>query len=223
MRLLMVDTETTGTDESKDSLIEVALCGYDVQANAIIEVRSMLVRGWTNAAEHINGIPPFLLQHAGEAADVHDLVELEANGFDFLVAHNADFDRKWFRPALRDSSRWVCSCNDIEWPNAGTGSKSLASLALAHGVPVAHAHRAFDDVLTLARMFQRIAEKGHDVATIVRKAARAKQRYVSLAPFDQRDVVKAHGFRWDPTAKVWWRNMPPDDVNELPFKVRAEA
>jgi DNA polymerase III subunit epsilon len=223
MLLLILDTETTGTDPTKDRLVEVAWLRYDTAARAIVDMHSELVDGKDNAAEHINGIPASLLYRGSMGDDVDRLVWSAALGCDCVVAHNAAFDRAWFSTDTQHAKPWVCSCDDIEWPKGGTGSKSLPSLALAHGVPVAHAHRAFDDVLTLARMFQRVAETGSDVDAMMVKAMRPRCRFVSLAPFNQKDEVKAAGFRWDPTAKVWWRNMPPEDTDALPFKVKVPA
>jgi hypothetical protein len=50
---------------------------------------------------------------------------------------------------------------------------------------------------------------------------RPKVRCHSLAPFEQKDVVKSFGFRWSPEQKVWWRVMPFEDAEQLPFKVKV--
>jgi hypothetical protein len=77
------------------------------------------------------------------------------------------------------------------------------------------------DVDTLSRILTRLAEKGHDLQAILNHALRPKAMFHSLAPYEQRDVVKAQGFRWDPDKKIWWRRMPIEDAEKLPFKVRA--
>lgn len=38
---------------------------------------------------------------------------------------------------------------------------------------------------------------------------------------EQKDVVKAAGFRWNQEQRVWWRDMPLEDTAALPFKVRG--
>jgi len=43
----------------------------------------------------------------------------------------------------------------------------------------------------------------------------------TLAPYEDREIVKASGFLWDPASKQWWRSMPPEDTAGLPFRVRA--
>ena len=76
------------------------------------------------------------------------------------------------------------------------------------------------DVDTLARLLTRVAEKTN-LQELFALAIRPRKRYVSLAPYEQKDVVKAHGFSWnEPVAKQWSREMVPEDVEKLPFKVR---
>ena len=75
------------------------------------------------------------------------------------------------------------------------------------------------DVDTLARLLTRVAEKTN-LQELFALAIRPRKRYVSLAPYEQKDVVKAAGFAWDPARKVWEREMVPEDVEKLTFKVR---
>jgi DNA polymerase-3 subunit epsilon len=218
MRLLIGDTETTGLDHEKDHVVEVAYALFDTTYNAIISVHSELVDAMGNEAEKVNGIPAELLQH-GRALHFIER-DMKANFVDAVVCHHVDFDRPWFSSSLFADVPWVCSCNDIEWPNAGKSSKSLVALALAHDVPVAFAHRAFDDVLTLARMFQRVAEKGHDVDAMLTKAMRPKARFVANVPRSRNDELKAAGFRWDPDRSQWWKKMVVEEAAMLAFPVQ---
>lgn len=61
--ILLLDTETTGTDESA-VCIEVAVALYSVEHAAVTRSYSSLIQHGTNEAEHINRIPVGLLASA---------------------------------------------------------------------------------------------------------------------------------------------------------------
>jgi len=213
---LLLDTETQGLDASKHATIEIAVCLYDVKHASPRESFSALIRAESNEAEPINGIPAAQLVDAREPEEVWRAVRWLLKPASVIVAHRAEFDQK-FVPDF--GLPWACTKSDFRWPGKMRGDH-LVQLALSLGLGVASAHRAASDVDTLARIFTRIAEKGHSLEALLLDAMRPKQRFVSLAPFEQREIVKAWGFFWNPERKEWYRNMPPEDVAELPFKVR---
>jgi DNA polymerase III subunit epsilon len=220
-QILILDTETTGLDPKRDRLVEVAVAIFSVEHRAIVRARSWLVEGQDNAAVAVNGIPaPLLHQGADPATVFHNVECIGLKECQAIVAHGAAFDRQWFPPEIRRMS-WICSCDDIEWPRPSS-SRSLTALALAHGVGVVAAHRALDDVLTLCRLFERAAELGGDLQAMLVRALRPKDRVVSLAPFEDRQLVKEHGFQWCQERREWWRTMPEEDTAHLPFAVRIE-
>lgn len=63
-----------------------------------------------------------------------------------------------------------------------------------------------------------------DMAALPFRAVTADRlvKVVSLAPFQQKEVVKQHGFRWAGDRKEWWRLMPEEDVAALPFRARVD-
>jgi hypothetical protein len=45
--------------------------------------------------------------------------------------------------------------------------------------------------------------------------------FVSLAPYEQKEIVKKYDFTWnDLAAKQWAKRMPPEDATRLPFAVK---
>lgn len=217
--ILIIDTETTGLDPSTSRLVEVACAVYSIEHRALIRARSWLIAGDTNEAEPVNGISPELLKHGVPVEDVmRQVYGIAIKECEAVVAHHAAFDRKWFSPEIQ-LLPWACSCHDMQWPRYSS-SRSLTSLALAHGVGVIAAHRALDDVLTLARLFDRAAELGADIPTMIARAMRPKSRFVADAPRSMNDVLKAHSFCWDSIRREWWRRMPDEEAQHLPFTVR---
>lgn len=223
--ILILDTETTGLDAATDRVVEVACIRYSLTHATVLRSYSSLIRGESNAAEAINRIPTAALMDAPEPARVWAAVASLADGADCVVAHNADFDRGFCAAAGVSMAYhiaqmpWVCSRSQMEWPRGKQGD-SLVNLTLAHGLGVATAHRAMADCDMLARLFTRVAEMGVDLGAMVARGMRPSAVFVALAPYEQKDVVKAAGFSWDGERKEWRRRMAVEDVAGLPFRVR---
>ena len=216
----LLDTETTSLEPPPiGKTVEVAVMLFDVRHAQAVASFASLIRSDSNEAQSVNGIPAEMLSDLQDPELVWRAVRWVIGRADIVIAHNAEFDRK-FVPDL--GKPWVCSENDIQWPGRARGG-SLAHLALSLGLGVASAHRAAADVDTLARIFTRLAEMGHALEPILIRAMRPKVMCHSLAPFEKKDEVKAAGFRWDPDGKMWWRRMPLEDTKELSFKVRVVA
>lgn len=212
--IALVDTETTGTDPKKDAVIEASWALVQVSTAKVLEVHSQCFRAASNPAEAINGIPAALLEEGDEPEPV--VLDSRVTA---IVAHNADFDRQWgvFRPL---ELPWL-DTRDWRWPRASADSK-LVEIALAHGVGVASAHRAYTDVLTMAALLERV----HEVVPLSEQleyARRPRQLFEAIVSFEQKDQAKSAGFRWEPDRRRWVRRMLPEDVAKLGFRTRVAA
>lgn len=220
--LIITDTETQGLDPAKHAAIEVAVAVWSVPHRTMTACYSTLIRADGNEAEAINRIPAVALgfaappEYAWRAVGAFIEKAHKASAF---VAHRASFDRSFYPKELANSREWICSKYDIEWPRSKPGA-SLVEVALAHDVAIAVNHRALADVLLLCRVFERCAELGYDIDAMIARAMRPKATFVSLAPFEEKEAVKAAGFSWIPDRKVWERTMAIEDAAKLPFKVR---
>lgn len=222
--IAILDTETTGLDPARDRCIEVACVLYSVEHAAAIVSFSTILRASENAAEEVNRIPASLLRGPYAPDNVAEcwkrVAEMCAPA-EAIVAHRAEFDRGFVDASIRDLRPWICSKFDMEWP-LGKPGDHLVHLALAHGLGVVHAHRALTDCDTLCRLFMRVQEMGHDIPAMLARAMLPRVRIVSLAPFEQKDEVKALGFAWDPDRRQWWRRCIVGEVPAYPFAVREE-
>ena len=221
-RILILDTETTGLDPKKDQVIEVAAITYDLAYRAPVECFASLMFSNGNAGEKFNHIPPDLLLDAPPPEIVWLQILRMAKRSDIIVAHRAEFDKSFSPADLQAMKPWVCSKFDLEWPGEKRLGEHLVHLALAHKVGVLDAHRAMTDCDILARLFTRAAEMGADIQAMFQRGLRPKNLFYSLAPYEQKDLVKEYGFGWDVArhGKNWYRFMPPEDTLALPFKVR---
>jgi DNA polymerase-3 subunit epsilon len=220
----LLDTETTDLEPPPvGKTIEVAVMLFDIKhAQAVASFASLIRGADENKAWEINGIPEEMIREARESDRVWSAAKWVIEPASVILAHNAAFDQQ-FTPDL--GRPWVCTEEDIRWPGSQKGGRggSLAHLALRYGLGVASAHRAMADVDTLARILTRLAEKGHDLEALIRYGMRPKAKFISLAAFEEREMVKSNGFRWNPVRKEWWRTMAVEDASELPFKVRRQS
>ena len=226
--VLFLDCETGGLDPTKDRLIELGLVSWSIEHACVVKAWSALVQGPSNEAESANHIPPKALALGLPLPTVLDYARKVAAGADVIVAHNASFDRS-FLPEL--SRPWVCSMEDLKWTDDPKGFASLVSLALNFGLGVSHAHRALTDCITLARLFERLVERGVDIRAFLAHGLRPKAVFRSLAPFEDKDKVKSFGFHWAPLPgeppdskpTTWWKRMAVEDAGALPFRVQQDG
>lgn len=230
-QVLIVDTETTSLDPSSGQVIEVGAILYSVEHQTTIQQISFLLPAGGNPAEHINRIKPASLATLA-ATDVQiglSVLSYMARKADIAVAHNADFDSKWFGtegigtvmlPILRNSDNkplpWVCTCQDFEWPLQTRFGQSLVELALAHGIGVATVHRALADCQLIAALFDRM----DNLQAMFARASRPKARFAAKVSFDEKELAKQAGFQWFAEKRSWERIMAVDDIQALPFQVK---
>lgn len=223
MRVLLLDTETTGLDPATDRCIEVGCILYDIAEAAPVVAYSSLIGQVdpSNPAIAINRIPPGLIKEAPNASFVWGIVEQLAKSADVILAHRADFDRSFVPAEMRTVKPWCCTKFHVEWPLGKLGDH-LVHLALAHGVGVVNAHRALTDCDILARLLTRVHEMGHDIGAMLVRAMRPRVRAIAHVSYDDREKAKGAGFSWDGAKREWWREMPIEDIGALPFQTSTE-
>lgn len=247
--LLVLDTETTGLESSRDKIIELALLRVTMDTRTgrpvgVVQVYDGLEDPGVPVPRHITDITGISTDMVrGQQLDEARVADL-LQGVDMVVAHNAGFDRPFVEarlPAFADLP-WVCSWADLDWKGMGQGSAKLENLALACGW-FYDAHRAETDchalLAVLAQPVARFAAgAGHaadepgtagvvavgtapgvDAGQADQADAPANPTLLSRlldavgrthhklqatgAPFDAKDVLKARGYRWDGTQRVW--------------------
>jgi DNA polymerase III subunit epsilon len=90
------------------------------------------------------------------------------------------------------------------------------NLALNHGIGVSSAHRALTDCQLIAALFDRM----DDLEGMINKADRPKAVYRAQVSFEEKDLAKAAGFRWNPDKRMWIRRMATADTLKLQFPVQ---
>ncbi len=222
LNILIVDTETTGLDNENDDCLEVGSILFNVKSRSVLAQQSFLLPVESNNAEKINNIPAEITRLPQPLFEAIKYFESLVQVSDAIVAHNAEFDMKWFglNKLPQIEKQWICSMDDITWP-ADRQLKtrpSVRDLALAYGVPVWNAHRALTDCIYLAEVFKRCSE----LEKLLTRALEPKVLIRADISYDKRHLAKNAGFRWNDSIKgAWSRKMSRRDMEKLEFAVHV--
>ncbi len=211
-RVVVLDTETTGLDHSRDRIMELALLRVDIDLATGLPAGSLQVYDQLEdpgmpiprEVQEITGITRAMVQ--GKRLDDARIASL-LDGVDLVIAHNAGFDRPFCEARLPQFRhlKWACSFADIAWKEQGKRSAKLESLALELGW-FYDAHRAeMDCHALLAVLTAQLPQRHHTGLThLVEQAAKPSYRLMATnAPYDAKDTLKARGYRWSAEQKVW--------------------
>jgi DNA polymerase-3 subunit epsilon len=207
--LLIVDLETTGLDPIQDQVIELGAILYSVPHCCTLQQFSTLFPVATNAAEKINRISVEASQIIKDIEIPLLQFELWVTQADYLVAHNADFDRKWFGhcglPTV--DKPWLCTYQDFIW-DKNHKPASLINTALNHGIGVSHAHRALTDCQLIAAIFDRVGAEFNGIGTFLERAIKRSKEppiiVVANVSYDDRELAKKQGFIWNKYIERKW-------------------
>jgi DNA polymerase III subunit epsilon len=155
MNLLIIDTETTGLAQD-DEIVEFAgllLHRSGSRLRQVAAYEGLREPGCTinPRAEAAHGLSMAKLR--GRRLDMPRITDLFTRA-DFVIAHNAGFDRRFVQSLVPESRtcRWLCSCRGIAWKSHGLPNGKLQDLLAHHGIDPGRAHRAMSDVVALAKL-----------------------------------------------------------------------
>lgn len=220
--ICIVDSETTGLHPSSSQIIEVAAVLYNIPTRSILMQASTLLESDSNAAYEINRIDPQALKRLPMPLTpvMISTISLMLLHADALIAHNAEFDKKFFLtiPAFQDATqnkKWICTRNDVTWPIRKGVLLNLVHICVDLGVPIVNAHRALSDCLLLLNAIECV----DDIETFLDKSGAGKALYHANIGYNERQLAKDEGFTWDNIKKTWIRRLTPEEASKLPFKV----
>ncbi|NEX48642.1 3'-5' exonuclease [Pseudotabrizicola algicola] len=229
-RGLFVDVETTGLDPSKHEIIELAMVpfsyGLDGKIYSLGEPFQKMrqpLRAIPAEITAITGIDDSMV--AGAKIDPQEVAAFAA-GSVLIIAHNAEFDRR-FLERFSDvfaSVAWACSMTQIDWIGEGYQGFKLSYLANDAGF-FYERHRATSDCLAAIELLARpLARSGRLALTeLLERARRPTWRvWAESAPFDTKDLLKARSYRWNADAngrpRAWYIDVLEAELEtELEF------
>lgn len=221
-KVLILDLETTGTDPEKNKVREIGMILYSVEHLTWEYTSSIVLQVPEYGAEEIHKIPKGIEGIDPAAAWLtFQGVAMEA---DHILCHNVEFDKSFVMKALNyDESSisgigWICTCYDLQWPSQVREGDGLVSLALSHGLAVMASHRAIDDCMLIARLLTHVGQHG-DLQAHLARGLRPKGKFWAVTSYQEKDLARNAGFKWNPDARQWQRTMAIEDIGKLPFDV----
>jgi DNA polymerase-3 subunit epsilon len=218
----ILDTETTGLDHAKDEIIEIAIRKWiyhkkDHYLIKPVEEYSQLNEPMNNEiSEAITAITGITKEDVKGKKIDWSIVSKLISQSDFVLAHNAGFDRPMIESVIdvsevSSSKIWACSLAQVDWAGKGFLSSKQELLSIFHGFHYA-GHRALTDIDALAN----ILLQGDYLKEILGNAKTKQVRVDCIqAPFDSKDLLKANGFSWNAPNKFWTRLVSEVELDEM--------
>lgn len=229
---LIVDVETTGLDTGPDGdeIIELGMVKFAYTPGGVVLGPIGQFTGFQQPSEPIS---PLIRRLTGITDDMVrgrclDIAAIEAfaGDADIVIAHNANFDRRFLERACPVFERlpWACSQTQVKWFEEGIEGTKLVYLAY-HNRFYYDAHRAIDDCFALLEVLGHpLPEAGQTpLAQLLDAVRRPNLRVFALGlPYELKDRVRARGYRWsngaDGRPRAWHRDVTADEVEaELRF------
>ncbi|MBU2340928.1 MAG: DNA polymerase III subunit epsilon [Alphaproteobacteria bacterium] len=216
---LVIDVETTGLCHEQDVIIELAMRRFRYDDDGVIVE---IGRCWTWREDPGFPLPEEIIRLTGltnadlSGASIDDAVVTKiVDEADLLIAHHARFDRPMLEKRLPHlpGRPWACSCEGIDWANAGFEGRSLGYLAMQAGWYF-DGHRAANDVDAVVQLLRHEGTDGIPLLHELNENALASSHLIEAvgASFGVKDALHLRGYRWNATEKVWWREVTDDDL-----------
>jgi DNA polymerase-3 subunit epsilon len=202
---VLLDTETTGLNASKDEIIELGMIKFDYLPDGRIAGLRDTFSSFNEPTVPISAEITALTGITDEMVAGHRIGEAAVNAFvdgsvKIVIAHNSGFDRKFaerYWPVFEQKA-WGCSATEIEWRRHGFEGSRLGYLL--NGAGFFHqAHRAVDDCHALLEILAlELPTTGAPALALLLETARKKTMRVwaEQSPFDLKDSLKRRGYRW---------------------------
>ena len=216
---VIVDLETTGLDPLKDQVVEVGLIEFAVSPDSAGGLRAGMTGGYSALQDPGRPLPPEVAKLTGLSDDLlvgqsvdWAVVRETLSRASVVIAHNAAFDRAFLerRPELDGiKPHWACSVKHINWRQHGFKTRALNYLAADHGFVNPFAHRALIDCATTFRLVAPYLEE------LIRRSYLGEYLVSATgAAFETKDILRINGYRWNPEARVWAKNLLEDELEE---------
>lgn len=220
---LFVDVETTGSNPSKDEIVQLAAIEFGYSGTELVGIGGSLC-GLRQPSicipekmTRLTGIDDSLV--CGRSIDLDELKRMII-GVEVVASHNAAFDRPFLErlcPAFR-RVRWACSMTQVPWEDEGYEAVKLSHLVSQagyfYGANDAEANcRAALAMLALPLPFSRETGFSKMISGALAKGARV---WAVGAPFATRQALKSRGYRWSPGGrgrpKAWYLDLRVEDA-----------
>lgn len=218
---LVLDVETTGLNQTEDSIIEIGLRQFifNRQTGEILA----LGKSYQGFQDPGQPLTPEITQLTGITDDMLLNQEIDWNSVDSLmtesgliIAHNARFDRPFVdkKSSLSREKIWACTYKQIDWTQKGFNSPKLELLNIYHGF-FTDSHRALNDAEALLYLLSLPDPKSSQpyLSELLQNARRPLVHVLAIgAPFDSKEQLKGKSYSWDSINRFWNKIIFKDEV-----------
>lgn len=163
-----IDVETTGLSSFSDEIIEFAivLFSFEKSTGRILDIIDEYCSfrepsiPISEQASRVNGI--YMSNVKGQRLNYRRIEDM-LDQCDFLISHNAEFDRAFVEKLLYVqvvNKKWYCSMRGINWKKQGCPTMNLQDLLKRYYIDCGKAHRALDDCRATVKLLSRCGRKG---------------------------------------------------------------
>ena len=226
MLIAAFDFETTGLDRNQDRVTEVGAILYSttrkhplMSEGYLVDNEIKIPKVNTDLTGISNGmVEKFGLSSADALARLQNIFDLAET----IAGKNIrDFDLPFYKNwCLREKVDPIEKpVIDIETDLPGVQQNKLSYMMADHGKLNPFPHQALCDALSVLCLIEE-----HPLDKVMERANSPRLALQAMVTFDTNYQAKEAKYRWDPSAKVWYKNLKEQDVEAetkaVPFDVK---
>ena len=212
---VIIDVETTGLNKDRDEVIQIALRPFFVspttgEVSSIKKCIEYLQEPSFPLSEVITDITGFVDSDLKGHKIPWDKVARILSKCQFVVAHNASFDRQFVDESLRRNGQvvptdtvWCCSMSQVDWNSICRASKALEVLCAWHGFFYDSHNAAADVDATL-----HVLRHNKYMSTMLGNAMKPDYHVFAAGSMrEENPMLKQRRYRWNPELSCWWKGV----------------
>ena len=212
---VIIDVETTGLNKDNDEIIQIAMRPFFVspttgEVTGVKKSIEYLQEPSRPLSPIITDITGFVDEDLKGHSIPWDRVAKILSKCQFVIAHNASFDRQWVEKALQKNSQivptdvvWCCSMTQVDWSTICRASKALEVLCAWHGF-FYDSHNAVADVDATLHLLR----KESYMKQMLDNALQPDYHVFAAGSLrEENHLLKQRRYRWNPELGCWWKEV----------------
>lgn len=224
--IALVDCEATSLDPKTAAIIELAIMLVAIDAHGNVIGHTGPASWLEDPGEPLSDDVQRVTRLCDEALAGQKIDEQLAIGMlqraSLIIGHNASYDAVLLERRLPQIAGmpWACSVREVPWLYLGLDGRQQGYLLVQHSWHNFAAHRAAHDVWGLFHLLQcRGSIDGGEprmhLQRLLETSTKPTVRLSVQRSFEVKDQLKARGFRYEASDKIWWVEVAEDQVETM--------